>query len=431
VTRFLASARRTFQSLYSSRSFRLYFVGQLISTCGTWLNATATAWLVLQLTHSGVALGVNTGLLFLPILLVGAYGGVLADRFDKRKILMWTQGIQAVVSLTLFALVATDVVVLWMVYATSLASGLIVALDNPTRQSFYVEMVGEDDLTNAVSLNSAVFMGSRVLGPALAGLLIHTVGLASPFIVDGLSYLAVIVALGLMRPEDLHPQERTTRERGHLMAGFRYVWATPELRRPLLVLAVVCTFSFNWAVLVPLLAVQTFGGDAGTLGLLSAMTGIGSFVGAIFMANRAATPTMYRLALFTTASGIALILPALAPSLGWAYPLVVPMGLAIMVLLITANSMLQLAAKPQARGRVMALYSIVLLGSTPIGSPITGWIGQHVGARWAFVSNGAVALVTGIALLVARHRAAEPQRQGDIEPAVPPAPGESSEPAVA
>jgi MFS family permease len=249
--------------------------------------------------------------------------------------------------------------------------------------------------------------------------------------VDGLSYLAVIVALALMRPEDLHPQERTTRDRGHLTAGFRYVWSTPELRRPLLVLAVVCTFSFNWAVLVPLLAVQTFGGDAGTLGLLSAMTGIGSFIGAIFMANRAATPTMYRLALFTTASGIALILPALAPSLGWAYPLVVPMGLAIMVLLITANSMLQLAAKPQARGRVMALYSIVLLGSTPIGSPVTGWIGQHVGARWAFVSNGTVALLTGIALLVARRRAAEPQRQDDIEPVAPQTPGESSEPAVA
>ena len=431
MSRFSDSAHRTFRSLHTSRSFRLYFVGQVISTSGTWLNATATAWLVLQLTGSGVALGVNTGLLFLPILLIGAYGGVLADRFDKRKILMLTQGLQALISLALFALVATDVVVLWMVYATSLVSGLILALDNPTRQSFYVEMVGEDDLTNAVSLNSAVFMGSRVLGPALAGFLIHTVGLASPFLVDGLSYLAVIAALALMRPEDLHAQQRTTRERGHLMAGFRYVWSTPELRRPLLVLAVVCTFSFNWAVLVPLLAVQTFGGDAGTLGLLSAMTGIGSFVGAIFMANRAATPTMYRLALFTTASGVALILPALAPSLGWAYLFVVPMGLAIMVLLITANSMLQLSAKPQARGRVMALYSIVLLGSTPIGSPITGWVGQHLGARWAFVMNGAVALVTGVALLTARYRSQAPAEHAGLESASPASPGESSEPAVA
>ena len=428
MSRIGISARRTFQSLHSSRSFRLYFLGQIVSTSGTWLNATATAWLVLELTGSGVALGVNTGLLFLPILVVGAYGGVVADRFDKRRILMWTQALQAVISIALFALVATDVVALWMVYATSLVSGLVLALDNPTRQSFYVEMVGEEDLTNAVSLNSAVFMGARVLGPALAGFLIHTLGLASPFLVDGLSYLAVIAGLAMMRPEDLHPQQRTTRERGHLVAGLRYVWSTPELRRPLLVLAVVCTFSFNWAVFVPLLAVQTFGGDAGTLGLLSAMTGIGSFVGAIFMANRAATPTMYRLALFTTASGVALILPAFAPSLAWAYPLVIPMGLFIMVLLITANSMLQLSAKPQARGRVMALYSIVLLGSTPIGSPITGWIGEHLGARWAFVMNGAVALATGIALLVARRHASLTEA---ASPGVPQAPGESSEPAVA
>jgi len=184
-------------------------------------------------------------------------------------------------------------------------------------------------------------------------------------------------------------------------------------------------------VLVPLLAVQTFHGGPGTLGWLSAATGIGSFVGAIFMANRAATPTMYRLALFTTASGVALILPALSPSLGWAYLFVVPMGLAIMVLLITANSMLQLAAKPQARGRVMALYSIVLLGSTPIGSPITGWVGQHFGARWAFVMNGAVALVTGVALLTARYRSHAPARATDLEAGVPESPGESSEPAVA
>lgn len=429
MSRFSESAHRTFRSLHTSRSFRLYFAGQVISTSGTWLNATATAWLVLQLTHSGVALGVNTGLLFLPILLIGAFGGVLADRFDKRKILMWTQGAQALLSFALFVLVATGVVELWMVYALSFLGGVVLALDNPTRQSFYVEMVGEDDLTNAVSLNSAVFMGSRVIGPALAGFLINYVGLSSPFLVDGISYAAVIAGLALMRPEDLHPQQRSTRERGHLMAGFRYVWSTPELRRPLLVLAVVCTFSFNWAVLVPLIAVQTFHGGPDTLGWLSAATGIGSFVGAIFMANRAATPTMYRLALFTTASGLALILPALAPSLGWAYLFVVPMGLAIMVLLITANSMLQLSAKPQARGRVMALYSIVLLGSTPIGSPITGWVGQHLGARWAFVMNGGVALVTGVALLTARHRARAPERTGDLDPVE--TPGEDSEPAVA
>jgi MFS family permease len=433
VSRFGVGARRTFSSLQSSRSFRLYFVGQVISVIGTWMNATATAWLVWRLTGSGVALGVNTGLLFLPILLLGAFGGVIADRFDKRKILMWTQAAQAASSVALFALVFTDVVTLPMVYALSVASGLVTALDNPTRQSFYVEMVGEEDLTNAVSLNSAMFMGARVVGPALAGLIIAKADLAACFLFDGLSYVAVITALALMRPQDLHPQKRTTRERGHLIAGFRYVWQTDELRRPLLVLAIVCTFSFNWAVLVPLLAVQTFHGDPGTLGALSAMTGIGSLAGALLMANRAAKPTMYRLALFTTASGFALILAGLPPTLGLAYLFVIPMGFALMVLLITANSMLQLAAKPQARGRVMALYSTVLLGSTPIGAPVTGWIGEHAGARWAFAANGAVALATGLVLLWHRRhsKATEGDGPSSLEPGVPDVPGEASQPAVA
>jgi MFS family permease len=433
MSRFTAGARRTFSSLHTSRSFRLYFVGQVISVVGTWMNATATAWLVWKLTRSGTALGVNTGLLFLPILLLGAFGGVIADRFDKRKILMWTQAAQAASSVALFALVFTDVVTLPMVYALSVASGIVTALDNPTRQSFYVEMVGEEDLTNAVSLNSAMFMGARVVGPALAGFIIHYVDLSACFLFDALSYVAVITALAMMRPQDLHPQKRTTRERGHLMAGFRYVWRTDELRRPLLVLAIVCTFSFNWAVLVPLLAVQTFHGDPGTLGALSAMTGLGSLAGALFMANRAAKPTMYRLALFTTAAGVALIVGGLPPTLGLAYLFMIPMGLALMVLLITANSMLQLAAKPEARGRVMALYSIVLLGSTPIGAPITGWIGEQAGARWAFFANGAVALVTGLVLLWHRRhaRAAAEFVPSALEQDAPDVPGETSEPAVA
>jgi MFS family permease len=250
-----------------------------------------------------------------------------------------------------------------------------------------------------------MFMGARVVGPALAGLIIHTVGLAACFAFDGLSYVAVISGLAMMRPQDMHPQKRTTREKGHLLAGLRYVWRTGELRRPLVVLAIVCTFSFNWSVLVPLLAVQTFHGDAGTLGALSAMTGLGSLAAALYMANRAPKPTMRRLALFATGSGLALILAGLPPTLGLAYFFVVPMGLALMLMLITANSMLQHAAKPEARGRVMALYSIVLLGSTPIGAPISGWLAEHVGVRWAFAANGAVALVTGLVLLWHRHHA--------------------------
>ena len=376
-----AAIGRTFSSVRTSRNFRLYLFGQTVSAIGTWMNFTASAWLVLQLTDSGTALGANVALYFLPVLLLGAYGGVLADRFDKRHILLITQATYGVVALTLWGLVALDVVQLWMVYALSLASGVVTAIDNPSRQSFYVEMVGEDHVRNAVSLNSAAFTGSRVIGPAVAGALIATVGIATCFLIDGLSYAAVLVALAAMRPSEMHPQRRTTRERGHLLAGLRYVWSTDALRRPLLAMAVVFTVSFNFAVFVPLLAERTFGGNAGTFGVLSALAGVGSFVGAIVMASRVPEPGMRDLALWAVAAGVGLALPGLAPTLWLAGAAMVPMGFAIMAFMITGNTMLQLTSRPEARGRVMALYGIVFLGSTPIGAPIAGVIGEHLGAR--------------------------------------------------
>src|SRR5438093_3873294 len=259
---------RTFASARGSRNFRLFLTGQFISAIGTWMTFTATSWLILTLTTgSGTALGINEALAFGPVLLLGPWGGVLADRFDKRRILTCTQGTAAVVSLTLATIVFTDVVSLWMVFALSLASGIVTSLDNPARQSFYVEMVGEGTLTNAVSLNSAAFTGARIIGPAAAGILIATVGMAICFLIDGISYLAVLTALLAMRAAELHPQQRTTRARGHLMAGIRYVWSTDELRRPLLVMAVVFTFVFEWQVLVPLL-VRTFRAGPGEFGVL-------------------------------------------------------------------------------------------------------------------------------------------------------------------
>ena len=299
-----AAIGRTFSSVRTSRNFRLYLFGQTVSAIGTWMNFTASAWLVLQLTDSGTALGANIALYFLPVLLLGAYGGVLADRFDKRHILMATQAAYGVVALTLWVLVATDVAELWMVYVLSLASGVVTAIDNPSRQSFYIEMVGEEHVRNAVSLNSAAFTGSRIFGPAIAGVLIATVGIATCFLIDGISYAAVLIALFAMRPAELHPQKRSTRERGHLVAGLKYVWATDELRRPLIAMAVVFTVSFNFAVFVPLLAERTFDGDAGTFGALSALAGIGSFVGAIVMASRVAEPRMRDLALWAVAAGV-------------------------------------------------------------------------------------------------------------------------------
>ena len=417
-----AAFRQTFASVRSSRNFRLYLSGQLVSAVGTWMNFTTMSWLVWKLTGSGTALGVNSALAFGPVLVLGAWGGVLADRFDKRRILVVTQSAFAVVSLTLAALVFTHVIALWMIYALSVVSGIINAIDNPARQSFYVEMVGEEVLTNAVSLNSATFTGARIVGPAVAVVLIGTVGMASCFLVDGLSFFAVLAALLAMRPDQLHAQERTTREKGHLVAGLKYVWRTDELRRPLLVMAVVFTLAFQWQVLVPMMAEKVFGSGVRGFGFMSAAAGVGSFAAAFLSANRNRRPTMRLLGIFAMCVGAAMVLVAVSPSLPFATVAMVPVGFSAMSFMITGNTMLQLTAAPQARGRVMALYGVVFLGSTPIGAPIVGSLADRVGPRVDFFATALVALVMGASVLWARQRRmaaeAEPTgvEQGAIEP---------------
>ncbi|HVD67969.1 MAG TPA: MFS transporter, partial [Actinomycetota bacterium] len=363
---------------------------------------TATSWLILTLTGSGTALGINAALAFGPVLVLGPWGGVLADRFDKRRILTFTQSTAAVISLSLATIVFTDVVSLWMVFALSLASGIVISIDNPARQSFYVEMVGEGTLTNAVSLNSAAFTGARIIGPAVAGILIATVGMAICFLIDGISYLAVLAALLAMHGAEMHAQRRSTRERGHLVAGLRYVWETDALRRPLLVMAVVFTFVFEWQVLVPLLANHTFHAGPGAFGLLSAAAGLGSFIGAILAANRNERPSMHGLGVWLAAVGVTMALVSVAPTLPVAMVLMVPIGFFAMSFMITGNTMLQLEAKPQARGRVMALYGVVFLGSTPIGAPLVGWLAEVLGARLMFLVAGSLAVAVAVAVLVSR-----------------------------
>jgi MFS family permease len=407
-SRILDAWRRTFGAARGSRNFRLFLTGQFVSAIGTWMTFTATSWLVLTLTHSGAALGINSALAFGPVLILGPWGGVLADRFDKRRILTFTQTSSAIISLALAAIVFTDVVTLWMVFALSLAAGCVTSIDNPARQSFYVEMVGEEKLTNAVSLNSAAFTGARIIGPAVAGVLIATVGMAVCFLLDGISYAAVVAALLAMRPGEMHAQERTSRQRGHLIAGIRYVWSTDELRRPLLVMAVVFTFIFQWQILVPLLAERTFGAGAGEFGVLSAAAGIGSFVGAVIAANRSAPPSMRRLGLSLAGVGVSMALVAFAPTLGVALALMVPVGFCAMTFMINGNTMLQLGSKPQARGRVMALYGAVFLGSTPIGAPLIGVLAGHLGARVAFLGCGVLAVAVGAGVLWSRSGARRP-----------------------
>jgi len=395
--------QRTFSSLRTSRNFRLFLSGQFVSAIGTWINFTTSGWLVWRLTHSGSALGLNSALQFGPMLLIGAWGGVLADRFDKRRILLATQSAYALVALTLAILVATDAIALWMVFGLSVVSGVITAIDNPSRQSFYVEMVGEDSLTNAVSLNSAAFTGARVIGPAVAGLVIAAFGMAWCFGLDAVSYLFVIGALWAMRTSELHRQPRSSRERGRLVEGLKYVWRTDALRRPLIVLAVMFTFVFQWQVLMPLLAEVTFHAGAREFGLLSAAAGVGAFVGAITTAHRNRDPRMSAMAAYATLVGIAMLLVAVAPTLPVAMLAMVPVGFAAMGFMITGNTMLQVNAVPQARGRVMALYGIVFLGSTPFGAPLAGWLGQTIGPRREFFVMGLVAIGVGL-VVVARGR---------------------------
>lgn len=405
MSRLADEMRKTFASMHVSRNFRLFFVGQLISVTGTWVNWTAGAVLVLKLTDSGIALGIEAALLFLPVLLFGVWAGSIADRFDKRRILVWSNAGYAVLAAVQFALVATDVVEIWMVFVIAFLTGLILAIEPPTRQSFYVELVGEEHITNAVSLNSAVFTGTRVLGGAIAGTMIDTFGLWSPFLLDAVSYVGVIVALLAMRIGELHPQRKAEQEPGLVRAGLRYVWSSQALRVPLVVMALVYLFTFNFSVLVPLQAHRTYRGSGMEIGWLYAALGLGAFLGAIAMANRQTRPTLRRLAGFSVAFGVFLAVAGWAPTFVLGLIAMVPVGYASMLFAITANSTLQQFTRADMRGRVMALYTTIFLGSTAIGGPITGWVAETWGAPATFVASGAVAVAAGLLALRARGAA--------------------------
>jgi MFS family permease len=402
MSRLADEVRKTFASMHVSRNFRLFFVGQLISVTGTWVNWTAGAVLVLRLTDSGIALGVESALLFLPVLIFGVWAGSLADRFDKRRILVWSNAGYAVLAAVQFALVATGIVQIWMVFVIAFLTGLILAIEPPTRQSFYVELVGEQHITNAISLNSAVFTGTRVLGGAIAGTMIDALGLWSPFLLDAVSYVGVIVALLAMRIDELYVQRRAAREPGLVRAGLRYVWNAQALRVPLVVMVLVYLFTFNFSVLIPLHAYQTYGGSGMEIGWMYAALGLGAFLGAIGMANRQPEPTLRRLAAFSAAFGVSLAVAGLAPTLVVALITMVPVGYVSMLFAITANSTLQRSTRPEMRGRVMALYTTIFLGSTAVGGPITGWLAETWDARVTLLVSGAVAVAAGSIALRAR-----------------------------
>ncbi len=394
---------RTFRSL-RTYNYRLYFFSQVVSMSGTWMQSVAQSWLVLSLTSSALDLGITVGLQFGPVLLFGAWGGTLADRVDKRKLLMLTQGVAAILALVLGALVVTDVVTVWMIWVLAGLTGTAMALGMPSLQSFLYEMVGPDDVANAVGLNSVVINSSRIIGPAIAGVLIAGVGIALCFFVNGVSFLAVIAALAIMRTSELHRGKPVAREPGQVRAGLRYAWRTPSLRVPLIMLAVISTLAYNYSVVLPLLTKSVFGRGGGSYGALSAAMGVGALAGALLMASRA-RPSRRLLVGAAFAFGAVTIALALAPGYYAGLGLLVLMGGTGVLFISTTNALLQLNAVDAMRGRVMALWSIVFLGSTPIGGPITGLLVRGLGVRWAIAIGGVAALATAaVALLALRHR---------------------------
>jgi len=388
------------------RNYRLYAGGQLVSLTGTWMQRVAQDWLVLELTNSGTALGIVTALQFLPSLLFGLWGGLLADRYDKRKLLLATQSGLALVALILGVLDVTGIVQYWQVLVLALALGLVSAIDSPVRQSFVVEMVGPDDLTNAVGLNSTIFNSARILGPAVAGVMITAIGTGWAFVANGISSIAVLTALALMRPAELRPSPAIDRIRGQLRAGLHYVRQRQDLLLTMVLVFVVGTFGLNFQITTALLAKQVFHRSATGYGLLSTALAVGACVGAVLATRRRTRPSLLFLLLAATAFGLLEILAGSMPGFGATALMLVLVGLAMLTFTTAANSSVQLGVEATMRGRVMALYLMCFLGGTPIGAPIVGWVANTVGPRWGMIGGGLVcmAMAVGMALYLVRRR---------------------------
>jgi len=378
----------TFRSL-RSRNFRLFFVGQLVSQTGTWAQSVAIIWVVLQLTGDGVALGLATAAQFAPVLVLGAWAGVVADRVDRHRFLLGTQVAFLLVALGFVALSFADRLGLPAIYLLATLFGIVTALDNPARRALVVEMVSEPDVPNAVGLNSALMTGSRVVGPAVGGALIETAGPSWCFAFNAATYAAVLVALARMRRSELRSPPRVLRTKGQLREGFRYVWGTPELKLPLILLTVIGTLAFEFQVTLPLLAERTFGGDAGTFTLLYSAMSAGSLAGALAVARRTDADTRF---LARSALGLGLSMASLtvAPNEWLALVAVIPVGVTSIFLISGSNAVIQLRADPSMRGRALALTAVVFLGSTPIGGPIAGAVAEHLGPR-SGIALGALA----------------------------------------
>ncbi|WP_022928097.1 MFS transporter [Patulibacter americanus] len=407
---------RTFDSLHVP-NYRRYFAGQVVSVSGNWIQNVAAMWLMVQLTGDGLAVGLTAALQFLPLMLFGAWGGLLADRVDKRRLLIGTQiGLMIpaiVLAVTTFAGAVTPLIIYVMVFLR----GTAMAIDNPARQALPIELVGPERVVNAVALNSVVIQSSRIIGPGIAGLLIAVVGIAWCFVVDALSFVAMIVALLRLDPTQMGEAPRSARHKGALREGVRYVRGAPALLIPLAMMGVIGLLSFNFQIVLPLMAHETWKGTATTFTLLTMTMAVGSVVGALVAGNRREiTPRL--LVGSATLFGVFQLLAAFAPTLPLQLLPLVLLGMASVTFSAGVNSTLQLQVDPAMRGRVMALYSLVFLGSTPIGAPLVGWIAGWAGPRTGMAIGGLAALAAAGGAAWAYRRVAS--RAAGSEAAAPP-----------
>ena len=387
-------------------NYRLWFAGGLVANIGTWMQRVAQDWLVLTVLtdESGVAVGTVTALQFAPVLLLSVWAGVLADRMNRRLLLIATQVAQAVLARGLGALVLSGYAELWHVYVFAGLLGVVAAVDGPVRQTFVAELVPADKLSNAVGLNSTSFNAARLIGPGLAGLAIAWVGTGWVFVANGLSFVATIVALARMRRSELHPMPSAKRhERGQVRAGWQYVRSRSDVVVIMVVVGVVSMFGLNFQLTSALMARTEFGLGAGEYGILGSILAIGSLAGALLAARRE-RPRVRLVIGAAFGFGVATGVMALMPTYPTFAVACIPVGLASLTMMTAANSTIQMSTDPAMRGRVMAIYMMVFLGATPIGSPIVGWIGQHYGARWAIGvgSISALLVASGAALWAVR-----------------------------
>jgi len=410
-----SGAARTFAAAFRSLrsyNYRLFFFGQMISLTGTWMQTIAQAWLVLDLTHSPLALGTVTMLQFLPVSLFVLFGGVLADKVPKRRLLVLTQTAAMVQAFALAFLIWSDLIALWQIYVLAAMLGLTTALDNPTRQAFVVEMVEPDDVVNAVALNSSLFNTARLIGPALGGVVIAVAGVATAFFINGASFIAVIIGLLLMRSRLLHPAPRGGEGRvlEQLVEGLRYSLRTPAVLFIMILMAAIGTFGYNFTVVLPLLAQNVLHVGSIGFGTMASATGVGSLMAALALATMGKAS---RRTLVIGAVAYAILLAAVGGSqwYGMTLGLLVALGVAGIAFTTTANSSLQLTAPGHLRGRVMSLYMLLFLGTTPIGGELTGVMAEHIGIQLTLGIEAAVCAVgiaAALAYLAAQRSAVPP-----------------------